>query len=358
MAKNDFKPFATGEEANVLSQEEFEKLEAVDKGFESGIARSEQLNKVWRQASTIASVVASFMADKSGNDVLDNGDTAALQATLLKALLNNSTSQLDNRYLQSGKNLADLGSAAQARSNLGLGSLAQKNGLSAADVGAYPVTGGELKGQVWSPVADNYRIVCNNKGVFWRFDGANYYLMHTNDGDPNGGWSEKRPFVANYATGDISSGHNFTADGRITAKREIFSANSLYAGNGAAQVASDGNVYGSIWGGWLSNWLQNNVGQIVVTNDHWWAKINLHGSTLVVQGGRVDGNPYNEVVNVGLNISVPNRLLWVGITTINYAQGYDVTYNHQVQPLDGRNSNFTWIHGQKEHKMYWLAIGY
>ncbi|WP_435945875.1 hypothetical protein [Dryocola sp. BD586] len=49
MPVNDFKAFATGELANVLSQPEYEDLEALGTGFQSGIARSEELNKVWRQ---------------------------------------------------------------------------------------------------------------------------------------------------------------------------------------------------------------------------------------------------------------------------------------------------------------------
>jgi hypothetical protein len=137
MPVNDFKAFATGEFANVLSQPEFEALEAVGNGFQSGIARSEELNKVWRQASTIASVVASFMATKSGSDVLDNGDVNTLQATLLKALLNNSTSQLDGRYLKAASNLSELGNAATARGNLGLkGAAVQDVGTVAGTVAA------------------------------------------------------------------------------------------------------------------------------------------------------------------------------------------------------------------------------
>lgn len=137
MPVNDFKAFATGEFANVLSQPEFEELEALGNGFQAGIARSEELNKVWRQASTIASVVASFMATKSGNDVLDNGDVTTLQATLLKALLNNSTSQLDGRYLKAASNLSELSNVASARGNLGLkGAAVQDVGTTSGTVAA------------------------------------------------------------------------------------------------------------------------------------------------------------------------------------------------------------------------------
>jgi hypothetical protein len=120
MPVNDFKAFATGENANVLSQEEYEELEALGGGFQSGIARSEQLNKVWRQASIIASVVARFMAEKSGDDVKDDGDLEKLQESLLKALLNNATTQLDGRYLKAASNLADLTSVEAARGNMEL----------------------------------------------------------------------------------------------------------------------------------------------------------------------------------------------------------------------------------------------
>nr|EIQ9988436.1 hypothetical protein [Escherichia coli] len=120
MPKNDFKAFAISENANVLKQTEYELLPALDEGFQSGIARSEELNKVWRQASTITSVIASFMANKSGQDVLDNGDLNTLQNTLLKALLNNSISQLDDRYLNAELNLSDINDAKVACDNLGL----------------------------------------------------------------------------------------------------------------------------------------------------------------------------------------------------------------------------------------------
>ena len=74
MAKNDFKTFATGENANVMSQEEWEALPALLSGFTAGKASSAQVNKVIRQASFIAAALAQFVSDKTQRDVLDNGD--------------------------------------------------------------------------------------------------------------------------------------------------------------------------------------------------------------------------------------------------------------------------------------------
>lgn len=74
MAKNDFKAFATDRNANVMSQEEWEALPALLSGFTAGKASSAQVNKVIRQASFIAAALAQYTANKSGLDVLDDGD--------------------------------------------------------------------------------------------------------------------------------------------------------------------------------------------------------------------------------------------------------------------------------------------
>ncbi|MGV6138561.1 gp53-like domain-containing protein [Escherichia coli] len=74
MAKNDFKAFATDRNANVISQEEWEALPALLSGFTAGKASSAQVNKVIRQASFIAAALAQYTANKSGLDVLDDGD--------------------------------------------------------------------------------------------------------------------------------------------------------------------------------------------------------------------------------------------------------------------------------------------
>ncbi|MDE9463618.1 phage tail protein, partial [Xenorhabdus bovienii] len=86
MAKNEFLPFGIADGANVLTNEEYGKLAARTNGFSSGVAKSQELNKVWRQASVIASVVAQFIAETNNQDVLDNGNTEALRAGLLNAL--------------------------------------------------------------------------------------------------------------------------------------------------------------------------------------------------------------------------------------------------------------------------------
>ena len=82
MATNDFLSFAIGAGANVLTQSDYAALTARSGGFTAGTAKSIELNKVWRQASVMSATLAQFIADKSGNDVLDNGNLATIQTNL------------------------------------------------------------------------------------------------------------------------------------------------------------------------------------------------------------------------------------------------------------------------------------
>ncbi|AIP97290.1 side tail fiber protein [Salmonella enterica subsp. arizonae serovar 62:z36:- str. RKS2983] len=85
MAKNDFKPFATGKGANVTSQSDWEALPALLSGFTAGKASSAQVNKALRQASFIAAALAQYTASKSGQDVLDDGDLSGFIAKMSAA---------------------------------------------------------------------------------------------------------------------------------------------------------------------------------------------------------------------------------------------------------------------------------
>lgn len=82
MATNDFLVFGGGAGANVITQVTYSGLAARTAGFSAGVAHSAQLNKVWRQSSVMAAVLAQFIADITGQDALDDGTTAALLTNL------------------------------------------------------------------------------------------------------------------------------------------------------------------------------------------------------------------------------------------------------------------------------------
>lgn len=85
MATNDFLPFATGGGANVESQGSYVVDGQRPIGNQPGIARSDFVNKTLRQAAWISSQLAQFLSDKTGDNVLDDGNATNAQNTLTKA---------------------------------------------------------------------------------------------------------------------------------------------------------------------------------------------------------------------------------------------------------------------------------
>ncbi|OWO82031.1 phage tail protein [Photorhabdus luminescens] len=97
--KNDFKAFSIGNNANVVSQERYEGSQNLQTGFPPENITTHILNKALRQSSTIASVVADFIATESGSDVLDDGNTAKLTTQLNKALEKKITTKIPDASL-------------------------------------------------------------------------------------------------------------------------------------------------------------------------------------------------------------------------------------------------------------------
>lgn len=85
MAANNFKAFATGANANVTSQADYESLPALSGGFQSGKASSAQINKALRQSSFVTAALAQYMANKTALDVLDDGDVAGFIQKMVSA---------------------------------------------------------------------------------------------------------------------------------------------------------------------------------------------------------------------------------------------------------------------------------
>jgi|GEM_PF-3287324 len=87
MPTNQILPFAIGSGANVLLPADYAALPAQTSGFSTGIASSQQLNTVWRQSSFVSSMLAQFICDQSGLDVLDNGDVAGLKSQFTEVIM-------------------------------------------------------------------------------------------------------------------------------------------------------------------------------------------------------------------------------------------------------------------------------
>jgi len=94
MAINELLPFAVAPSANVMTQAEYAALTARAGGFVSGVAQSEQLNKVWRQAAFVAAMIGQYTANNSDEDVLDNGDVDTFEQNFALAVAATAVSSL------------------------------------------------------------------------------------------------------------------------------------------------------------------------------------------------------------------------------------------------------------------------
>ncbi|MCT8341894.1 phage tail protein [Photorhabdus kleinii] len=124
--KNDFKAFSTSNNANVVSQERYEESLSLYSGFPPNDVPTHLLNKALRQSSTIASVVANFIATQSGDDVLDDGDTIKLNIQLNKALEQKIITKISDFALEKAQNGADIPDKNAFVKNLGLNEAAKR----------------------------------------------------------------------------------------------------------------------------------------------------------------------------------------------------------------------------------------
>ncbi|EOC2513445.1 tail fiber protein [Escherichia coli] len=91
----------------------------------------------------------------------------------------------------------------------------------ATDVGALPITGGNLNGgltatgEIISKSGNGLRIAYGNYGFFIRNDGSSTYFMLTASGDNLGTWNSLRPLIINNANGAVSIGNGLNVTGGI-----------------------------------------------------------------------------------------------------------------------------------------------
>ncbi|EIT2139852.1 hypothetical protein L1O59_004997 [Salmonella enterica] len=248
--------------------------------------------------------------------------------SFVKALFNNSTEQLDPRYLKKDQNLADVPDKAAGRASLDVYSKTESNenymakSQNGADIpdkpkfiqnvglketveratNAVQKTGDTMTGSLYLKSSDNVSFaILNEDGnarvVIYKIkDGDGIHINNgpgteefvlSNDGrfyaarKVHAGGSKKlaiqsdnnsavnatfnlwgdanRPTVIELD--DDQGWHLFSQrnpDGSILfiANGEIKANTLLHAGD--ATIATDGNVNGSVWGGWLNDWINNN----------------------------------------------------------------------------------------------------
>ena len=84
---NQYLPFASGTDSNVLTPEQYFMLKSRNTGFVAGIAKSQEINTPIRQSSVITSAIAQFICESTESDMLDNGDIISIVNRLKQAIL-------------------------------------------------------------------------------------------------------------------------------------------------------------------------------------------------------------------------------------------------------------------------------
>jgi hypothetical protein len=246
MPQNDFKAFAIGGNADVVDQATYSSLPALASGFGTGTALSSQLNKVWRQASTIAEAVAQYIVDHSGQDVLDNGVVATIVTNLALAIgaqieayhyaplaspaltgnptaptqsgSDNSTRVATTQFVKTA-----LVPYAPTASPTFTGTPSAPSPARGDDGGKLATTHfviDEITNDTTLNARHNsvtlrgidaanggqIRMELGGYGVMLRNDGSNFYILMTNPGQPTSGYNNLRPFIVNLQTGAVTMG--------------------------------------------------------------------------------------------------------------------------------------------------------
>ena len=265
-----------------------------------------------------------------------------------------------------------------------------KNPPTADVIGAVKKSGDRMSGALGSTYTDTYRIVAGQYGTFWRNDGNALYLMLTNAGDQWGTFNKLRPLAVSTSDGSINVGTSFsvnytgyinklgvnpyTSNGQSFNQTNglhiqgagdqygdiyyletvgkygslsfhihgggldaypAFNNNGSLSLNGSWPAISnsagttwhpDGNVEGPQWGGYLSNWLNQNISN-AQNNAQNWAYQNL------VQNVRLTGR-INQP-DTGGQVRAPDGCVFTGMSGANYNPSIWASYSYIQVLING-----------------------
>ncbi|EJJ4275065.1 phage tail protein [Salmonella enterica] len=285
--------------------------------------------------------------------------------TDLRTVFRPVSQQLNGDFLRQNKNLRDVQDVQEARRALGLGDSATLSvGTTQGTVAAgndSRITGAMQKDQNGADIPDKPLFVENlglketlnptkrvsigsiGNGVF---DGSTPCI---NIGDSDSGFIGSADGVIDIYCNNARVGYIDNSGLHIL--EDIFATGSLHAGN--ATSATDGNIYGSVWGGWLRDWLNSNKADkntaSLATNG--WFKDSSTG--LIIQWGIAAGNLNRSVVN--LPIPFPNAGLWaLGWVSGTLDMGDD-DWSNSASMLNNSQLTVTTDHGWNTA---WIAIGH
>ncbi|EDO2134316.1 hypothetical protein CT896_12365 [Salmonella enterica] len=150
-----------------------------------------------------------------------------------------------------------------------------------------------------------------------------------------------------YSQRNTDGSIRFTVNGDITAGR------SLHAGN--ADFTADGNVNGSVWGGWLKDWINNNFNRKNTAGLGSFGWVRDESTGFIMQWGTLSGS--NGTYNFPRAFPVSCFALFVTNTSsqgalVDNAFGYPVNNSQFFAATKASNGA-----GTGAYPVAWFAIG-
>lgn len=202
------------------------------------------------------------------------------------------------------------------------------------DFGALPL---RTVGPIHVATAAGNNVGSQGTHIIWNENGDGRGTIIVNQGQGTGGFNFRFVNSDNSVeTGSV----RMDGTGTLRAGNNLIAVNRVHSGNGASYMDSDGNIYGTLYGGYFTNWLSANYATVGTTNNI--GSVANDASQNRVTYGRRSSQAYQDGVNGsnGMAWESPAGHFLTGINTAKSDGRAMGVYYRQLQLQRGSGAWF------------------